>query len=64
MGQAIDEHLDRMAALDAADRRNGSYRRHLLTELGEIELTVPRTRRFAPSRYCAPMRGAPSSSIV
>ncbi len=48
MGQAIDEHLDRMAALDQADRRNGSYRRHLLTELGEIELAVPRTRRFAP----------------
>ena len=48
MGQAIDEHLDRMAALDAADRRNGAYRRHLLTELGEIELAVPRTRRFAP----------------
>jgi putative transposase len=48
MGQAVDEHLDRMAALDQADRRNGSYRRHLLTELGEIELAVPRTRRFAP----------------
>ncbi len=48
MGQAIDEHLDRMAALDQADRRNGSYRRHLLTELGAIELLVPRTRRFAP----------------
>ena len=48
MGQAIDEHLDRMAELDQADRRNGSYRRHLLTELGEIELLVPRTRRFAP----------------
>ena len=48
MGHAIDEHLDRMAALDQADRRNGSYRRHLLTELGEIELAVPRTRRFAP----------------
>ena len=47
MDQAIDEHLDRMAALDHADRRNGSYRRHLLTELGEIELAVPRTRRFA-----------------
>ncbi len=47
MGHAIDEHLDRMAALDQADRRNGSYRRHLLTELGEIELAVPRTRRFA-----------------
>jgi putative transposase len=48
MAQSIDEHLDRMAALDQADRRNGSYRRHLLTELGEIELLVPRTRRFAP----------------
>jgi putative transposase len=48
MGQAIDDHLDRMAVLDQADRRNGSYRRHLLTELGEIELLVPRTRRFAP----------------
>jgi putative transposase len=48
MGQAIDEHLERMAALDQADRRNGSYRRHLLSELGDIELSVPRTRRFAP----------------
>jgi len=48
MDQAIDEHLDRMAALDVADRRNGSYSRHLLTELGDIELTVPRTRRFTP----------------
>jgi len=48
MRQAVDEHLDRMALLDKADRRNGSYRRHLLTELGDIELAVPRTRRFAP----------------
>lgn len=48
MAQAIDAHLDRMASLDDADRRNGSYRRHLLTELGDIELAVPRTRRFAP----------------
>jgi putative transposase len=48
MAQAIDDHLDRMALLDEADRRNGSYRRHLLTELGDIELAVPRTRRFAP----------------
>jgi len=48
MQALIDEHLDRMALLDEADRRNGSYRRHLLTELGEIELAVPRTRRFAP----------------
>jgi putative transposase len=48
MNQAIYEHLDRMAALDIADRRNGSYSRRLLTELGDIELAVPRTRRFTP----------------
>src|SRR5215470_8407907 len=48
MAQAIDDHLDRMALLDEADRRNGCYRRRLLTELGDIELAVPRTRRFAP----------------
>src|ERR1700757_100266 len=49
MEQLIDEHLDRMAALDQAGRRNGSYPRHLLSELGDIELSVPRTRRFAPT---------------
>jgi transposase-like protein len=48
MAQAIDQHLDGMAATDEADRRNGSYHRHLLTELGDIKLAVPRTRRFAP----------------
>jgi transposase-like protein len=48
MSEAIDAHLERMAALDQADRRNGSYRRHLLTELGAIGRAVPRTRRFAP----------------
>ncbi|MBV8888557.1 MAG: transposase [Alphaproteobacteria bacterium] len=31
MARAIDDHLDRMAALDEADRRNGYYSRHLLT---------------------------------
>jgi putative transposase len=48
MAQAIDAHLARMAGLDQVDRRNGYYPRHLLTELGDIELAVPRTRRFAP----------------
>ncbi len=48
MAQSVDAHLDRMAALAEADRRNGFYPRHLLTELGAIELAVPRTRRFAP----------------
>ena len=31
------------------DRRNGTYPRHLLSELGDIELRVPRTRHFCPT---------------
>lgn len=48
MDAAIDRHLDQIEADDVADRRNGYYRRHLLTELGDIELNVPRTRRYSP----------------
>ena len=44
MDQTIDQPLERMAELGQADRRNGCYRRHLLTELGDLELAVPRTR--------------------
>jgi putative transposase len=47
MDQLIDEHLERMAELGEADRRNGCHRRWLLTEIGEIELAVPRTRSFS-----------------
>lgn len=47
MAQALDRHLDEMASRGEADRRNGSYRRHLLSELGDIELSVPRTRHFS-----------------
>ena len=47
MQASIDRRLAEMAARGAADRRNGCYRRHLLTELGDIELAVPRTRRFS-----------------
>jgi transposase-like protein len=50
MDHLIDEHLERMVELGWADRRNGCYRRHLLTELGEIELAVPRTRSFSALR--------------
>ena len=47
METAIDRHLATLATRQEADRRNGCYRRHLLTELGDIELEVPRTRRFS-----------------
>jgi transposase-like protein len=47
MAETIDRHLAHMAELGAADRRNGAYPRWLLTELGLIELHVPRTRTFS-----------------
>src|SRR6266540_2804566 len=48
MAQAVEAYLEQLEADDVADRRNGYYRRRLLTELGDIELNVPRTRRFSP----------------
>lgn len=49
MAAAVDRYLERLEAEETADRRNGHYRRHLLTTLGAIELCVPRTRRFSPT---------------
>lgn len=48
MAALQDRYLEEMERQDEADRRNGSYSRWLLTELGEIELSVPRTRTFSP----------------
>jgi len=48
MQERITSYLEEMARLGQADRRNGSFSRHLLTELGDIELHIPRTRRFSP----------------
>jgi len=47
MEERISEHLEVMGELEEADRRNGSYIRHLLTELGDILLEVPRTRKMS-----------------
>jgi len=43
----IDSYLEEMAVRGEDDRRNGRYSRHLLTELGDVELEVPRTRRYS-----------------
>jgi transposase-like protein len=48
MAAIVDRHLDQLGNEDEPDRRNGHYRRHLLTTLGDIELAVPRTRRYSP----------------
>ncbi len=47
MRNRIDWHLEEVARRGGSDRRNGSFSRHLLTELGDIELCVPRTRTFS-----------------
>jgi putative transposase len=39
--------LEQQLSAGQQDRRNGFYRRHLLTALGDIELEVPRTRHFS-----------------
>ena len=49
MSAAVDRRLESLEAEDDADRRNGYYRRSLLTELGDIELLVARTRRYCPT---------------
>lgn len=50
MRAGVDRHLEDIARRDGvSDRRNGSYKRHLLTELGAIELDVFRTRRYSAS---------------
>ena len=50
MAEAVDYWLDDLDGSGMRDRRNGFYRLHLLSELGTIELRVPRTRRFCPTR--------------
>jgi putative transposase len=47
MKESISDYLARRAE-GTSDRRNGSYVRHLLTELGDVALTIPRTRRYIP----------------
>jgi transposase-like protein len=47
MKARIDSYLEEMAVRGEEDRRNGRYSRHLLTELGDVELEVPRTRRYS-----------------
>lgn len=47
MKESVADHLARLPE-GLSDRRNGSYSRHLLTEIGDILVSVPRTRTFNP----------------
>ncbi len=46
MKNRIDRYITEIGYRDRTDRRNGYFSRHLLTELGDIELNVPRMRKF------------------
>jgi len=47
MENKIDNYLEEIELKDIEDRRNGSFSRHLLTEIGDIEIDIPRTRHFS-----------------
>jgi transposase-like protein len=47
MHSAVDVFLNQMRSAGLRDRRNGSFPSHLLTEVGDLELRIPRTRRFS-----------------
>lgn len=40
----IEEHLEEMELQGIADRRNGGYERHIVTEAGDVVVAVQRTR--------------------
>jgi len=48
MAEAVESYLEQLDSARLPDRRNGRFRRRLLTTLGEIELNVPRTRHYSP----------------
>jgi putative transposase len=48
MDQQVAGHLSWAYQRGIPDRRNGSYVRRVLTELGDVILSIPRTRRFSP----------------
>ncbi len=48
MAMSVDRRLAELERKGQADRRNGYYRRHLLTGIGDVEVLVPRTRTYSP----------------
>ena len=53
MEERVAGHLSWAYQKGIPDRRNGVYLRHVLTELGDVVLSVPRTRSFAPKGIIA-----------
>lgn len=59
MNEWLDERLDELGNLEVEDRRNGYYPRQLQTEMGDIELEVPRTRRMSAQQLVKRFRRRP-----
>jgi hypothetical protein len=64
MEVAVERHLDDLAALGEADRRNGSYGRRLLTGSARSSSRCRVRAASAPARCCAPMPGASPRSTA
>jgi len=57
MSHWVDRSLQELSARGMADRRNGYFSRHLLTELGDLELAIPRSRTFSAIGILRQMAG-------
>ncbi len=44
----VGNRIADLRAIGARDRRNGAYRRELLSSLGAIQLAIPRSRTYSP----------------
>jgi hypothetical protein len=64
MGQLIDEHLERMAELGQADRRNRCYTRWLRPSSATSSCRCRAPGPSARSRLCGPLPGGPRMSIA
>lgn len=53
METLVGERLSWASHKGIQDRKNGTYPRHILTELGDILLSVPRTRYYSPKGVIA-----------
>jgi putative transposase len=62
MSNWVDAYLEDLRSRDdwEPDRKNGHFQRHLLTELGDIVLSVPRTRRTSAAHLLRKFKRRPA----
>lgn len=62
MNHWVDAYLEELRGRESGepDRRNGHFARHLLTELGDVVLSVPRTRRTSAAAVVGRFKRRPA----